>query len=386
MRTSACARPHTKFIEGARGAGAWKRQRGGLSGTAAVQSPKGTARPPHPQGAARPQPSDAEGILPPLPQRGDRLTEDQMSERFGVRKGGGVRESSTSSDIILVGSAHGGRGGAGDGWRVVCDGVYYKGQPDQLILANQRLARSQESGSRVLYFVKEGESLVFDGLVECVARRCKDAPARPGALTFELRRVGVDAAAAAAGRQGGRRGPPGSRAPSAPDLDMITEVERQISDRGSFADRTELLAALPTGIDPAKLDRILEYLGRSAKISVRGEAIRWAFSGGDAKESANAGTEGSGSPGAAAAAEEPVHILSMAERLSPDLDNDLPYSPEIERAIADCEAGRPIGKTYTVKEYLRELDQEFGNDAAGRSTDWASQGQSSALQGRQGSF
>ena len=309
-----------------------------------------------------------------------------MSERFGVRKGGGVRESSSSSDIILVGSAHGGRGGAGDGGRVVCDGVYYEGRPDQLILANQRLARSQESGSRVLYFVKEGESLVFDGLVECVARRCKDAPARPGALTFELRRVGVDAAAAAAGRQGGRRGPPGSRAPSAPDLDMITEAERQISDRGRFADRAELLAALPTGTDPAKLDRIPEYLGRSAKISVHGEAIRWAFNGGDAKESANAGTEGSGPPGAAAAAEEPVHILSMAERLSPDLDNDLPYSQEIERAIEDCEAGRPIGKTYTVKEYLRELDQEFGNDAAGRSTDWASQGQSSALQGRQGSF
>lgn len=64
-------------------------------------------------------------------------------------------------------------------------------------------------------------------------------------------------------------------------------------------------------------------------------------------------------PPAAAPPEGAVHILSMAERLSADLDNDLPYSAEIERLTAECEAGRSIGKTYTAEEYLRYLDHEF---------------------------
>ena len=61
-----------------------------------------------------------------------------------------------------------------------------------------------------------------------------------------------------------------------------------------------------------------------------------------------------------AATEDPVHILSIEERLSPDLDNDLPYSAEVEQAIADCKAGRSMGKTYTAGEYRRHLRQEYG--------------------------
>ena len=284
-----------------------------------------------------------------------------MRERFGVPKGGSMRESSTSPDIILVGRVHGGRDDV-EGGRVLCDGKYYKGRQDQMIRANLKLAKSRENGSRVLYFVKEGGNLVFGGLVECVAIRHKDAPARPGALAFEMKRV--DGGGGAPGRRGARSGPSKSRAPSAPDLDMIVEVERQLSDRNHVAGRAELLAALPTGIDSAKLDRILADLERSAKISVHGESIRWTFNGGGAQEGPDVGKEDDGSPDVAAATEEDVHILTMAERLSPDLDNDLPYSPETERVIADCEAGRPIGKTYTGEEYLRYLDQEFGDGDA----------------------
>ena len=60
------------------------------------------------------------------------------------------------------------------------------------------------------------------------------------------------------------------------------------------------------------------------------------------------------------AAGEPAGILGMSERRSADLDNDLPYSAEIERRIADCEAGRPVGKTYTSDEYLKYLAEEHG--------------------------
>lgn len=65
-----------------------------------------------------------------------------------------------------------------------------------------------------------------------------------------------------------------------------------------------------------------------------------------------------------AAAGERVHILSAEERPSPDLDNDLPYNACIERMIADCDAGRPIGKTYTAEEYPEHLKQEYGIGAA----------------------
>lgn len=58
--------------------------------------------------------------------------------------------------------------------------------------------------------------------------------------------------------------------------------------------------------------------------------------------------------------EDPVHILTLEERLSPDLDNDLPYSEEVERAIAECKAGRNMGKTYTAEEYLEHLRREYG--------------------------
>ena len=63
-------------------------------------------------------------------------------------------------------------------------------------------------------------------------------------------------------------------------------------------------------------------------------------------------------PEKAARLHRPSGILSAAERLSADLDNDRPYNAEIERRIADCEAGRPIGKTYTADEYLRHLERE----------------------------
>ena len=168
-------------------------------------------------------------------------------------------------------------------------------------------------------------------------------------------------------RDGRRRGgAPRPRGFSVPDPDMVAAVERQISDRGRFAGRSELLAALHTGIDPAGLDRVLEHLERSAKISTAGGAIRWTLDGDGPRDALSAGERGGRSRSAAVAAEEPTHILSMAERLSADLDNDRPYNEDIERRIADCEAGRPIGRTYTAEEYMRHLEQEHGIGAMER--------------------
>ena len=71
-----------------------------------------------------------------------------------------------------------------------------------------------------------------------------------------------------------RDDPQGSRASSAPDLDMIVTVEHKIADRRLFASKSELLTALHEDIDSAKLDRVLEYLESSAKISTGNGSIR----------------------------------------------------------------------------------------------------------------
>ena len=308
------------------------------------------------RGAAQRSDGAAGGSLPPLPQRGDRFTEDQLRERFGVPVRGGIRTSPTSSDIILVHNVRSGYNNVEDGRRVVYDCQYYEGKDDQMIRNNLELARSQKDGRRVLYFLKRDGVLEFYGLVEHVATQPKEDPSRRGALVFELRLIdGIDGTAP--GRPDGRADPPGPAASSAPDLGMITRVEDRISDRRRFSSRSELLAALPSDIDSAKLDQILEYLERSAKIAMDGGPIRWSFAGAGSREDLNAGQKDGD---ALAATEDPVHILSMEERLSPDLDNDLPYSAEVEQAIADCKAGRSMGKTYTAEEYRRHLRQEYG--------------------------
>lgn len=228
--------------------------------------------------AARPCSDHPRESLPPLPQRGDEFTEDQLLERFGAPRGGSVRASATSPDIILVRYAHGDCGIVEEDGRIIYDSRRCEGGPDQASSGSPRLARSLESGSRVMYFVKEGERLAFNGIVGRVARRRRGDSPLPDALAFELEMVD---------------------------------------------------AAAPLG-------------------------------------DAGAGMKGGAPPTAAAATEEASGILSMSERLSADLDNDRPYNAEIKRRIADCEAGRPIGKTYTGEEYLKHLEREHGIGALER--------------------
>ena len=144
---------------------------------------------------------------------------------------------------------------------------------------------------------------------------------------------------------------------------MIVAVERKIADRRIFASRSELLAALHADIDSAKLDRVLDYLEGSAKISTSNGSIRWTFDSAGLQEGSSAGEADGGASTAGDAAKDPAGVLGTDKRMSVDLDNDLPYSEETERLIADCEAGRPIGKMYTAEEYLRHLEQEYGDGA-----------------------
>lgn len=279
---------------------------------------------------------------------------------------GGIRASTVSDDIVLVHDAHTDFDGVELGKHIRHDGTYGEGLPDQMVGANLKLAKSRENGSRVLYFSKERGVFRFDGLVECVGFHDKDDPSRPGALVFDLE----PAVALAAGHQGGRAGRHGgqhaSRTPSAPDLDMIVAVERKIYEHGPFASILDLRAALDGRIGPAQLGLVLEYLEGSAKIHTGGGYIRWTFNGGGPRGGQNTGGVGCGAPPALDTNKGATGAPGAAEGRRPeDLDDDRPFSAEIERMIADCEAGRPIGKTYTAEEYLRHLDREYGNGDLG---------------------
>ena len=289
--------------------------------------------------------------LPPLPRQGDIFTEDQLRERFGPLSSGGIRTSATSTDIVVVRNVHSNYNDVEHGKRIDYDGTYVAERPDQMVGGNQRLAESAKGGNRILYFTKEVDRLRFEGLFKCVRQYDKEDSSRPGAVAFELERVD-DGGGPQDARTGRRDVSPSPRGAPAPDLDMIMSVERAISGHRYFAGRYELLSTLPAGIDPATLDRILAYLEGSAKISTDGGSIRWTFSG--------AGRQRGPGRGAAPTAEELAYILSMEERLSADLDNDLPYSEETEQAIADCKEGRLAGRTYMGEEYLRHLNQEHG--------------------------
>ena len=301
-----------------------------------------------------------------LPEPGERFTEDQMREKLGVSKGGGIRPSLTSTDLVLVRNVHSDYNDVEKDKYIIYDGKYHNG-PNQLISGNLKLAESKKNGNRVLYFVKEDGQLVFNGLVKYIKHYDKKDPSRPGAIAYMLEMIDPTVATGTPERQETRVDrPDDSPAPhrsSAPDLDMIMEVERRIFDRRRFTSRSELLATLDMDIDSAKLDRILEYLERSAKISTGDGSIRWSFSGSGPQEGLNTNDGRGRVLTTGYVSEEPAGILSRAEQLSADLDNDLPYSAETERLLADCEAGRPIGKTYTAEEYLRLLDQELdGSD------------------------
>ena len=125
---------------------------------------------------------------PPLPREGEIFTEEQMSERFGASPPGGIRQSKTSSDIILVSRVDGPTSyhDKDSGEYVYFDGVDYR-KPDQMVSSNKELSESRENGRRVLYFVKERGSLAFHGRVECVGWRRRDGSDPRSVVTFKMR-------------------------------------------------------------------------------------------------------------------------------------------------------------------------------------------------------
>lgn len=126
-------------------------------------------------------PKPATDLLPAptvaLPKAGERFSNEELHTRFGVPTYGGIRVNRENRCIVLV---H--RVGADSGYTNTDRGtdILYMGQnTDQDDLRNQEmtntnnlaLRRSKKEGYTVLYFIKEGNVLVFNSRVEYVMHR-----------------------------------------------------------------------------------------------------------------------------------------------------------------------------------------------------------------------
>lgn len=128
---------------------------------------------------------------PPLPRVGEKLSEDQMEEMFGVPPFGGIRTSKTSNDIILVS-----RVDVPTSYDDKDSGeyVYYDGYPEEnkgkmADWRNKALSESGKRAARVLFFIKEHGNLAFHGRVEYAGCDYRGDQARGRVPTFKLKRI-----------------------------------------------------------------------------------------------------------------------------------------------------------------------------------------------------
>lgn len=200
----------------------------------------------------------------PLPERGAEFTEEQICERFGVKKYGGIRVNQASKIIVVVNRVDG-----VTQYRNVEHGkhldfsghdVDYQGrmQSDDVALAN-----SLKEGYAVLYFVKKHGRLLFEGRVECTSHRPPSGASPGQKVSFRLRRI-KDV-----------RGTPTPYSDAS--LANIEMVEESLLSARKFETRRDLIESLPKEVSPESLDRILDYLVRSGKVSTDDESIRWIF-------------------------------------------------------------------------------------------------------------
>ena len=209
--------------------------------------------------------AESAGSFTPVP--GEKFTEDQICERFGLEKRGSIRVSRTSKTIVLVNraDAQAQYRNAEYGEYIVFNGRHFPDSDDQMQMENLSLANSNRDGYDVLYFVKECDHLAFRGRVECVS----DGPApasggRPGVgISFNLRLIGDGRGASA---------PPAGVGP-----DSVEMVEDTLLSARKFDTRLALLGSLPRKVPRESLDRILDYLVRSGKVDADGESVRWVF-------------------------------------------------------------------------------------------------------------
>ena len=202
----------------------------------------------------------------PLPGRGAEFTEDEVCERFGVKKRGGVRVNHESRIIVLVdgadAAARGRDAGRGEYIEFSGSGMGAQGamSPDDAALANSRA-----EGYEVLYFAKKRGRLRFEGLVECTSHAPTGGARRGQKTSFRLGPIGDELGAWTPPRDSGR-GRTGK-------AEGVPSPARRLEARRGPA------RLFPRKVTPESLGRILGCLVRSGKARADDEAIQRPFAG-----------------------------------------------------------------------------------------------------------
>ena len=216
-----------------------------------------------------------------------------------------------------------------------------------------------------------GKCMALAGRANCDSGRANDsgtaflrtdraAGGRGGreSATFKMPAVGGGASDAVPGTPQGR-----ARPPAALDPDMVERIERVISANHPYDSKDRLLRVLPSRVSAADLDRVLGYLERSGKITMRRGVIRWASkpprsgyaaSGKDGEASNNsilAGTRfetiGEGKNPTETIGEYIVRLVNA--------DEPGTYTAEDAKEIDEDMRSLAKGEYYTHEEVLKEL-------------------------------
>ena len=282
-----------------------------------------------------------------VPSAGERLTYAELQARFGVRPQDGICVNRPGKCIVLVDRAGNGSGRTEPGGTVL-----FRADQDGSGLSGSGLllSRSKEEDYKVLCFTKEDGMLKFASIVEYDSHAFRDEEDSSGGrrrtALFRLRIVG-NAAADAAGKV---------PLPHGLDPRTVESVERVIFVNHPYESKDRLLRVLPEDMAAADLDRILDYLLRSAKITLDGEVIRWTEG---AARSDSADQDG-GRGGGAAGGE--VTSIFTGTRFESMEEGKLPTETAGEYIARRVNADEP--GAYTAED-VKEIDEDLRRLARG---------------------
>lgn len=218
-------------------------------------------------------------LIAGVPRVGERFSVEELESRFGVRVRGDVHVNHAGKCMVLVGRANdkpnrvNGGGSCMTFLRTAKASDGRAGRDGGLFGDNLLLSRSREEGYTVLYFRKVRNMLEFASRVEYDSHAFKDEK-RNGRIRrnimFKLRAVSRSASDAATSSPQGRAR---QRVMLVPD--MVERVERVISTNHPYDSKDCLLRVLPSHVSAEDLDRVLDHLERSGKITMRDGVIRW---------------------------------------------------------------------------------------------------------------
>ena len=140
------------------------------------------------------------------------------------------------------------------------------------------------------------------------------------------------------------------------DPRTVESVERVISVNHPYENKDRLLRVLPSDMKSADLDRILDYLVRSARITLDGEVIRWA-----GKETTSGSADRGGRRGSGVTEGEVISIFA-GTRFELMEEGKLPTETVGEYIARRVNADEP--GAYTAED-VKEIDEDMRRLARG---------------------